>query len=313
MLAALTSAGCIASAAQAAGAVRVCVPKGEGRAIMTPIKGACKPGAVLATLAPGVKQAAEGKPGPQGTVGPEGKPGPEGRAGPQGVAGADGQSPFSAEETVTLKSILPYIAFEVAGIGGKPTIRFSGANIQVVNGAGHTESINGVGNLILGYDSEPGEQSGSHNLVLGFRQRYSSYGDILGGAGNSATGPFSTVFGAENTVSAPGSSVTGGYRNAASSSEAAVSGGSGNVASGSFSSVGGGSEGTAEGESSAVAGGFHNLAGGSSAVVSGGANGKAEGEQASIGGGLSNIASGPFSSILGGTEHTASTEFGHFP
>ena len=42
MLAALAFAGLIASEAQAAGAVRVCVPKGEGRAIMTPIKGACK-------------------------------------------------------------------------------------------------------------------------------------------------------------------------------------------------------------------------------------------------------------------------------
>ena len=35
---------------------------------------------------------------------------------------------------------------------GRPTVRFNGVNVQVVNGTGNTETSNGTGNLIVGYD-----------------------------------------------------------------------------------------------------------------------------------------------------------------
>ena len=47
--------------------------------------------------------------------------------------------------------------------GGKPTIQISGANLQLVNGSGSTETLNGAGNLVIGYDEMPGTQTGSHN------------------------------------------------------------------------------------------------------------------------------------------------------
>src|SRR5258705_97292 len=49
------------------------------------------------------------------------------------------------------------------GQGGQAkTIRFSGVNVQIVNGLGATETVNGVGNLIVGYN-EPGGCSGPTN------------------------------------------------------------------------------------------------------------------------------------------------------
>lgn len=52
-------------------------------------------------------------------------------------------------------------------VGGKPTIRLSGANVQIPNGEGSTNTTNGAGNLIIGYDENPQTQTGSHNLIGG--------------------------------------------------------------------------------------------------------------------------------------------------
>src|SRR5262249_17051572 len=86
----------------------------------------------------------------------------------------------------TLISILPYLSFAPEGVGGKPTIQVTGANLQIVSGSGKTNGpVNGAGNLIIGYDDVaecPTEtefcnqplppQTGSHNLVLGTSQEY---------------------------------------------------------------------------------------------------------------------------------------------
>lgn len=64
-------------AAMATGAmastVKLCVPKKEGNAILTPKHGTCKKGYKLTTL---------GQEGKEGRHGAEGKGGPEGKAGP---------------------------------------------------------------------------------------------------------------------------------------------------------------------------------------------------------------------------------------
>ncbi len=124
-----------------------------------------------------------------------------------------------------------------SGVGGKPTIQFSGVNVQLASGVGKEAAINGEGNLIVGYDESPGSQIGSDNLVLGDKQTYLSYGAVLGGEGNTASGEDTDVFGKGNT---------------AGSEWASVSGGSGNIASGGYASVSGGEKNTASGEDSSV-------------------------------------------------------------
>ena len=65
-------------------------------------------------------------------------------------SGTSVKLPSEAKEQEKLLSILPHINYEEAGIGGKPTIQFSGANLQVVNGSGSESTLDGEGNLILG-------------------------------------------------------------------------------------------------------------------------------------------------------------------
>jgi hypothetical protein len=71
--------------------------------------------------------------------------------------------PASSADQQTLISILPYVRFVASGVGGLPTVQFTGANVQIVNGAGSTAKTNGAGNLVLGYDEGAGEQTGSHD------------------------------------------------------------------------------------------------------------------------------------------------------
>lgn len=93
------------------------------------------------------------------------------------------------------------------------TLLFSGMNLQIESGSGSTDGkINGLGNLIIGYDENPGAQTGSHNLVVGQGQTFTSYGGIIGGSANSATGAEAVVFGRGNTASGEDSAVTGGGR-----------------------------------------------------------------------------------------------------
>lgn len=106
---------------------------------------------------------------------------------------------------------------------GKDTIRFSGMNVQVVDGTGTTVTNpgNGLGNLVVGYNEKDvvdDSREGSHNLVVGRFHSYSSYGGLLAGENNAVTG-----FAA---------SVTGGVRNVASGTSASVTGGDSNTASG---------------------------------------------------------------------------------
>ena len=87
------------------------------------------------------------------------------------------------------------------------TILISGANLQVVSGAGSTSSgVNGTGNIIVGYDEDnyfqSANKSGSHNLVIGSGHTYSSFGGMVVGFGSEITGEYSSVSGGrENSLS----------------------------------------------------------------------------------------------------------------
>ena len=231
----------------------VCVPEAPSKPVVTPnAKGECPPkGKKLIKYK--LVEMGEGKEGPEGK---EGKAGVEGKAGAEGKEGPEGKNAFTAEQLTLLKSILPHLSFVEAGVGGKPTIRFSGVNLQLLSGAGKTNAaVNGEGNLVIGYDEKPGAQTGSHNLVLGVEQAYTSFGSLIAGERNTDSAPFSDVFGVFNT------------------------------ASGEYASVAGGFHGTAGGEFSSVSGGVDNVAGGNGASVSGGAGNKASGLEASATGG----------------------------
>ncbi len=133
-----------------------------------------------------------------------------------------------------------------------------GANLCIRNGAGNSWISNGLGNLILGYNenSYSAGRTGSHNLVVGYNHEYSSFGGILGGMGNTSSGPFASVLGGvHNEAGHPGAVVCGGERNSAF---------------GHYSVVGGGFLNVSSGLSSVVSGGFNNLASGDTSVVGGG-------------------------------------------
>jgi len=120
---------------------------------------------------------------------------------------------------------------------------FEGCNVHVRNGLDTTNTVNGSGNLIVGYNEATGDllRGGSHNLVVGSEHSYSSYGGLVAGFANTISGAYTSVSGGElNTASGPGSSVSGGAGNTASGNSASVSGGENNVASGEFATVGGG-------------------------------------------------------------------------
>jgi hypothetical protein len=165
----------------------------------------------------------------------------------------------------TVLDLNGYVTFEI--VNGYPTALFRGVNVQIVNGTGDTQSVNGMGNLIVGYN-RPGSggyscslgvagsesdcmssggmwaqshKSGSHNIVGGDFNSYSSWGGL--------------VLGFENALSAPYAAVIAGARNRAGASFASISGGSYNTASGIYSVVGAGFSNRAMGDFSSVGGG----------------------------------------------------------
>ena len=91
----------------------------------------------------------------------------------------------------------------------------TGANLRLLNGMGVTETTNGTGNLIVGYNEprEEGEnrRTGSHNVVVGKQHQFSSFGGLVVGLQNEIRGAFA--------------SVSGGVRNTAAGEHAAISGG----------------------------------------------------------------------------------------
>lgn len=254
-------------------------------------------------------------------------------------------------------------ALSVETLNGVRTVRLTGVNLQVVNGANVTESINGAGNIIIGYDEpnttintevcsratasnggliadEAGclaaggvfasqHKSGSHNLVMGAQNNYSSAAGIvagrgnfinqffasnLGGTANVASGRFSVIVaGQENKTSEAGAAILGGAANIASGRTSTVSGGSSNNASTVGASVSGGAFGTASGPQSSVHGGIRNIASGPFSSVAGGGNNNSAAATSAIAGGSNNTTNGPTSTIAGGANNVTTNAVQHLP
>jgi hypothetical protein len=194
-------------------------------------------------------------------------------------------------------------------VNGQPTVRFTGVNVQVVNGLGSTDTANGTGNLVVGYD-EP-DSTNRPNCTIGtYLGQPVSDSTACGTAGGTwttagfKTGSHYLVAGSQNNYSRWGG-VVFGQANTANYDWASVTGGSSNLASGQSSSVSGGEGNRAFGVMSSVIGGFNNAAWGEKSSVSGGGANDARGGRSSVCGGDLNTASGIASSILGGTNQTA--------
>jgi hypothetical protein len=174
-----------------------------------------------------------------------------------------------------------YLTYDTSN--GYPVALFRGINLQIVNGTGQTQTANGLGNLIVGYnrrsagsftcslgtleseaDCRAGggvwaqsHKGGSHNIVGGESNSYSSWGGIVLGAENAVLGPFASVLGgARNRAGGSLSSIAGGSYNAANGIYGTVGGGLSNRALGDFSSVSGGAQRIAPGAQDWVAGGL---------------------------------------------------------
>jgi len=169
-----------------------------------------------------------------------------------------------AQANSPVMALNPYLTVDPA----QHRVRFTGVNLQLVNGTGRTDTVNGRGNLILGYDlarddgtyfcadgqftaKEPCERfgqtwaashkTGSHYLVIGDRNNYAQYGGMVVGLYNTSNAPSASVSGGMfNTAQGPAASVSGGRENKATGHYTSVSGGNGNSASGAYASVSGG-------------------------------------------------------------------------
>jgi hypothetical protein len=153
----------------------------------------------------------------------------------------------------------PYLTLTTTG--GLARATFHSLNIQLVNGTGYTGIPNGVGNLIIGYDTlrsdGTDDKTGSHYLVVGDQHNYSQYGGIVVGYHNTSDGFYASVSGGGwNSASGAGASVSGGLNNEARGSYASVSGGGWNFV---YPSTAG-----------SVSGGYNNATSADYASVSGG-------------------------------------------
>ena len=203
------------------------------------------------------------------------------------------------------------------------SLYFDHVNLNVRSGLGRTDSANGLGNLIVGYNelrtkTVPSDTSdhrtGSHNVVIGTGNSYTSFGGVVAGNRNTTTGKYASVTGGGGNLAAGYSaSVSGGLNDTASGDGSSVSGGQFNRAPGVSGSVSGGAGNTASGDHSAAAGGISNTASSSYSTVSGGFSNKATASASTVLGGESNTASGYAATVRGGTGTTTSTTDGIGP
>jgi hypothetical protein len=193
-------------------------------------------------------------------------------------------------ENAALQSLLADVTR--GDVDGTDTLTFSGVNLQIVNGEGETDTVNGLGNLIVGYNGQTvvgadPDRSGSHSVVVGDGHGWTSHGALIAGRDNTVSGAWASVLG--------------------------------------------GSSGTASGDRAAVVGGRQNTAGGTGAVVTGGQGNQASGNEATVLGGQGNEAAGVFAnsiaggrdneifgaarwaSILGGNDEEQTSDFGMHP
>ena len=98
-------------------------------------------------------------------------------------------------------------------------------NVQVVSGSGSTSgAVNGEGNLIVGYaeNTSGHAQTGSNDLIVGSENGWKSYGEIVGGFKNQASGKYATAVGDDNSAAGAYSLTAGEVNKASGSASTAI-------------------------------------------------------------------------------------------
>ena len=201
-------------------------------------------------------------------------------------------------------------------IGGRAAVVFDAVNLHVRSGVGTTAGIvNGLGNLIVGYDearASSSDKSGSHNLILGRQNNYTSFGGLVGGFNNAITGSYASIItGNSNEATATYSVVVTGSSNDATGTSAVVVTGSTNEATNGDAVVISGSSNDATGLDSVVVSGSTNRATDNTSVAVGGYDNESSGWRSVTVGGSSNVAGGAtggsYITVSGGLNRTETT------
>lgn len=229
----------------------------------------------------------------------------------QGVA-------ISTLENSNVMDLEPYISVGT-DISNFSAVFISGVNLYIRNGTGRTTdgAVNGLGNLIVGYNELRGSgdvRSGSHNIVIGRENNYSSYGGLVAGYNNTTSNNYASVLGGRyNRATGAYASVSGGRSNIAEGDYSSVSGGGYNMAVGAYSSVNGGSRNGAFADDSSILGGRFNYTGDVSWDPNNG-NAVFDGDHgvgaySTVSAGLRNRAKALYSSITGGSSLTVTANY----
>lgn len=124
-----------------------------------------------------------------------------------------------------LSDLAKYLKVEPNAINGVngPHVILTGVNLHLRSGSGSTDESQtasgqplGLGNLIVGYNElnpTGGLRTGSHNIVGGSFNNFSSVGGLIVGVRGTINGQYATVLGGDmNMASGVASSVLGGFR-----------------------------------------------------------------------------------------------------
>ncbi len=224
-----------------------------------------------------------------------------------------------SEVTLNQTSLLDQVvSLEDAGT----TVRFTGVNVQVVNGAGLSNApVNGTGNLIIGYDEGgcllTGEEacdtdsdctlnacvSGSCSLIGPTSCSQDSDCMVNSCVRTDKTGSHNVVIGPSHKWESSGCLISG-YGNTCSGNNSIV-GGQWNEVSGNTSANVSGSHNFVSGDFAASLGGGSNTVTNQNATICGGWDNTASGSYTSVSGGSSNIAEGFFTVVSGGNANHA--------
>jgi hypothetical protein len=187
------------------------------------------------------------------------------------------QAQVTALQKSPVQALANYVSVDYSVENGvkAPNVTFHGVNVHIVNGSGNTMNINGLGNLIIGYDEvvgqpslQPGDRGGSHNLVMGTGNKFnaSSWSGIVNGDNNLIGAQESVILtGANNSVN---TNVSPGY----SAYGVIVTGFDQTVFDAQASVIVGGSSNNIGYINDVILGGINNNNGGVYSVVLGGAN-----------------------------------------
>src|SRR5262245_18296695 len=112
-----------------------------------------------------------------------------------------------AQVAQSLEQRVEQLEYKLAHVtSGPDDITISGANLHIVNGLGATDTTNGLGRLIVGYNEHrpPSAlppttdiRTGSHNVVVGREHNFSRFGGLVVGRFNEICGPWVSVSGGE--------------------------------------------------------------------------------------------------------------------